>query len=258
MIETISGDVAGFVIAQVAEFSELMTPAWWRLHFDELIKVFLIDVTLAGDNAIVVGLAAAQVSPRIRGKVIFWGIAAAVVLRILFAAVTQQLLAIVGLTLAGGILLAWVTWKMYRQLISDEGETLSALEAGSGEGVGREVVGTEIGFWAAVGQITLADLSMSLDNVLAVAGAAGESEAVLIIGLGLAIILMAVAAHFIARLLVTYPWIAWLGLIMILWVALDMIYRGGHEVTCQAIGIGCSEGLWEAIKHRLGMWFGAS
>ena len=256
MIDTISADVVGFATARFGEFIELTSPAWWQSHFDELIKVFLIDVTLAGDNAIVVGMAAAQVSPRIRGKVIFWGIAAAVLLRILFAAVTQQLLAIVGLTLAGGILLAWVTWKMYRQLVSEEGETLEALEAGSAEGASREVVGQEIGFWAAVWQITLADVSMSLDNVLAVAGAAGESQAVLIIGLGLAIVLMAVAAHFIARILVTYPWIAWLGLFMILWVALDMIYRGGHEVTCQAIGIGCSEGLWEAIKHRLGMWFG--
>ena len=258
MIETFAGDVVGFATAQINEFMQLTSPQWWRSHYDELIKVFLIDITLAGDNAIVVGLAAAQVAPAIRSKVIFWGIAAAVVLRILFAAVTQQLLAIVGLTLAGGILLAWVTWKMYRQLMSGEEETLAALEAGSGEGAGREVVGTEIGFWAAVMQITLADLSMSLDNVLAVAGAAGESELVLIIGLGLAIILMAVAAHFIARLLVTYPWIAWLGLIMILWVALDMIYRGGHEVTCQAIGMGCSEGLWEAIKHRLGLWFGGT
>ena len=111
----------------------------------------------------------------------------------------------------------------------------------------------KISFWAAVGQITLADLSMSLDNVLAVAGAAGESQLVLIIGLGLAIVLMAVAAHFIARLLVTYPWIAWLGLLMIVWVAADMIYRGGHEVTCQAWSFGCSEDLYEAIRHRLGL-----
>lgn len=258
MIDTISADFFAMASAGFGDLMQLTSPGWWRSHADELLKVFLIDVTLAGDNAIVVGLAAAQVSPQIRAKVIFWGIAAAVVLRILFAAVTQQLLAIVGLTLAGGILLAWVTWKMYRQLMSGEEETLAALEAGSGEGAGRAVVGSEIGFWAAVMQITLADVSMSLDNVLAVAGAAGESQAVLIIGLGLAILLMAVAAHFIARLLVTYPWIAWLGLIMILWVALDMIYRGGHEVTCQAIGVGCSEGLWDAIKHRLGMWFGGS
>jgi YjbE family integral membrane protein len=245
-----------FAGAEFNEFLQLTSAEWWRSHFDELVKVFLIDVTLAGDNAIVVGLAAAQVAPAIRAKVIFWGISAAVVLRIAFAAITQQLLAIVGLTLAGGILLAWVTWKMYRQLIAGEEETLEALAIAEGGGAAREVVGKEIGFWAAVAQITLADLSMSLDNVLAVAGAAGESEVVLVVGLGLAVILMAVAAHFIARLLVTYPWIAWLGLGMILWVALDMIYRGGHELACQAIGFGCSEGLWEAVWHRLGLLFG--
>lgn len=249
MLELLFADLTGITLAQ--EFSQLSSPAWWKSHYDELIKVFLIDVTLAGDNAIVVGMAASQVSPEIRNKVIFWGIAAAVILRILFAAVTQQLLAIVGLTLAGGVLLAWVCWKMYREIIDHNGaETLAVLDGGDSDAI---EAGKKVTFWAAVGQITLADLSMSLDNVLAVAGAAGESQMVLIMGLGLAIILMAVAAHFIARLLVTYPWIAWLGLLMILWVAADMIYRGGHEITCEAIKIGCSEDLYHAILHRLGL-----
>jgi YjbE family integral membrane protein len=250
MQEFLAIDVLGFAQAQMQEFAQLSSPEWWRSHYDELIKVFLIDITLAGDNAIVVGMAASQVNPAIRSKVIFWGIAAAVVLRILFAAVTQQLLAIVGLTLAGGILLAWVCWKMYRQIIDGDEDALAALDAGESS---SPVIGKEVTFWAAVTQITLADLSMSLDNVLAVAGAAGESELVLIIGLGLAIVLMAVAAHFIARLLINYPWIAWLGLLMIVWVAADMIYRGGHEVTCQAIQFGCSEDLYHAIRHRLGI-----
>lgn len=250
MFELLFADVVGVALAQMHEVALLTSPEWWRAHYDDLIKVFLIDITLAGDNAIVVGLAASQVAPEIRSKVIFWGIAAAVILRILFAAITQQLLAIVGLTLAGGILLAWVCWKMYREIAEQNGaETLAALDGGSeAQSAARNVT-----FWAAVGQITLADLSMSLDNVLAVAGAAGESELVLIIGLALAILLMAVAAHFIARLLVTYPWIAWLGLLMILWVAADMIYRGGHEVTCEAIKIGCSQDLYHAILHRLGL-----
>ncbi|MFY0611325.1 MAG: TerC family protein [Hyphomicrobiaceae bacterium] len=249
MLELLFADLTGITLAQ--EFSQLSSPAWWKSHYDELIKVFLIDVTLAGDNAIVVGMAASQVSPEIRNKVIFWGIAAAVILRILFAAVTQQLLAIVGLTLAGGVLLAWVCWKMYREIIDHNGaETLAVLDGSDSDAI---EAGKKVTFWAAVGQITLADLSMSLDNVLAVAGAAGESQMVLIMGLGLAIVLMAVAAHFIARLLVTYPWIAWLGLLMILWVAADMIYRGGHEVTCEAIKIGCSEDLYHAILHRLGL-----
>lgn len=251
MLELVLTDLTGASLVQAAEgIGQLTEAAWWRNHYDDLIKIFLIDITLAGDNAIVVGMAAAQVRPEIRGKVIFWGIAAAVILRILFAAVTQQLLAIVGLTLAGGLLLAWVCWKMYRQIVSgNEAETLAALDAGSSTGA---VTGREVTFWAAVGQITVADLSMSLDNVLAVAGAAGESELVLIIGLALAIVLMAVAAHFIARLLVTYPWIAWLGLIMIVWVAADMIYRGGHEVACEAVQLGCAEDLLGAIKAQFG------
>jgi len=249
MFELLFADLTGITLAQ--EVSQLSSPAWWKSHYDELIKVFLIDVTLAGDNAIVVGMAASQVAPEIRNKVIFWGIAAAVILRILFAAVTQQLLAIVGLTLAGGVLLAWVCWKMYREIAEQNGaETLAALDGNTSDTMDAA---KKVTFWAAVWQITLADLSMSLDNVLAVAGAAGESQLVLIIGLGLAIVLMAVAAHFIARLLVTYPWIAWLGLLMILWVAADMIYRGGHEVTCEAVQIGCSQDLYHAILHRLGL-----
>jgi len=253
MIELLFSDATSTVLAKMGEVSLLMSPEWWASHYDELIKVFLIDVTLAGDNAIVVGMAASQVNPQIRNKVIFWGIFAAVVLRILFAAVTQQLLAIVGLTLAGGILLAWVCWKMYRQLQDeDSAEALAAIEGGGQHGPAGAVGAKEVTFWAAVMQITLADVSMSLDNVLAVAGAAGESELVLIIGLGLAVVLMAVAAHFIARLLVTYPWIAWLGLFMILWVSADMIYRGGHEISCEALQFGCSDDLYQAIKHRLG------
>lgn len=250
MFELLFADVLGVALAQMQEFSQLSSAEWWRTHYDDLIKVFLIDVTLAGDNAIVVGMAASQVAPEIRNKVIFWGIAAAVVLRIFFAAITQQLLAIVGLTLAGGLLLAWVCWKMYRQIMDeDSAEALAAIDGGGD----TPTIGREVTFWAAVWQITLADLSMSLDNVLAVAGAAGESELVLIIGLGLAIVLMAVAAHFIARLLIQYPWIAWLGLLMIVWVSADMIYRGSHEVTCQAWNFGCSEDLYQAIKHRLGL-----
>ena len=226
---------------------------WLRHNIDELLKVFLIDVTLAGDNAIVVGLAASQVAPEKRAKVIFWGIAAAVVLRILFASVTQQLLAIIGLTLAGGLLLLWVCWKMFRQITSDEVHDIDEIDR---KVASSEVSGNEVGFWTAVSQITIADVSMSLDNVLAVAGAAGKSQLVLIIGLGLAIALMAVASHYIAKLLVRYPWISWLGLAVIVWVALDMIYRGSHEVVCQAMNVGCSETLLDGIKHRLKMWTG--
>lgn len=228
---------------------------WFREYFDDLVKVFLIDITLAGDNAIVVGLAASQVAPEKRAKVIFWGITAAVVLRVLFASVALKMLAIIGLTLAGGLLLLWVCWKMYRQIAGGEEHDIDEIDRKVASG---SISGKELGFWTAVSQITIADVSMSLDNVLAVAGAAQKSNSVIVlwVGLGLAIALMAVASHFIARLLVRYPWISWIGLAVIVWVALDMIYRGSHEVFCQAVNVGCSETLLDAIKHRLKLWSG--
>ncbi|MBU2581303.1 MAG: TerC family protein [Alphaproteobacteria bacterium] len=251
MIEYIAFDPAQSFLNAVNEFQHAWSPEWWRANFDALIKVFIIDITLAGDNAIVVGMAASQVAPSQRSRVIFWGIAAAVILRILFAGVTQQLLAIVGLTLAGGFLLMWVCWKMYRQIIDGAHE---ASPSAVGAGVASDTQKAyQVGFGMAVWQIIVADVSMSLDNVLAVAGAAGESKLVLVIGLTLAIVLMAVASHFIAGLLAKHPWISWVGLIIIVWVAFDMIYRGSHEVTCQAFQLGCSEDLYQAVLHRLGL-----
>lgn len=230
-----------------AELGSLFTPEWWHANLVPLLNIIMIDVVLAGDNAIIVGLAASRVAPELRTKVIFWGIAAAVVLRILFAAITTQLLQIVGLTLAGGLLLLWVCWKMYRQLVSGNGHSADPEHSHS-----ITPGAAEMGFWAAVFQITLADVSMSLDNVLAVAGAAKGSILVLVIGLAVAIVLMAVASHFIARLLVRYPWITWIGLLVIVYVALDMIYDGSHEVACRAYNFACSESLWEGVLHRLG------
>lgn len=247
MLDLLAIDPNGIWQALQTELGHVVSPEWWRANFDGLLKVFIIDITLAGDNAIVVGMAASQVPKAQRGKVIFWGISAAVILRILFASVTQQLLLIVGLTLAGGILLLYVCWKMYRQITGGEEHDLETVaNAGNGGKPGAT-------FWGAVMQIIIADVSMSLDNVLAVAGAAGESPLVLVIGLAISIILMAVASHFIARLLVKQPWIAWLGFLIILWVAVDMLYRGSHEVTCQAFNFGCSEDLFKAVLHRLGI-----
>ena len=183
--------------------------------------IIVIDVVLAGDNAVVVGLAASRVAPEVRTRVIFWGMAGAVALRVAFAAVTVQLLAIVGLTLAGGILLLWVCWKMYRELVRSNGDNG---HAGTGDTIKR------MSFSAAVSQIILADLSMSLDNVLAVGAAAREHPYVLIFGLSLSIFLMGVAASFIARLLQRFRWIAYIGLAVILYVALGMIYRGGLDL----------------------------
>jgi YjbE family integral membrane protein len=208
------------------EAGHLLSIDWYRQNGIALLNIIMIDLVLAGDNAIVVGMAAARVAPEIRAKVIFWGIAAAVVLRMVFAAITVQLLAVIGLTFAGGILLLWVCWKMYRQITASD-QHASASAAGTNG---------ELGFWSAVGLITLADVSMSLDNVLAVAGAANGEPLAIVVGLAIAIVLMALASHYIARLLVRYPWIAWIGLLIILWVALSMIYKGSHEVICRAFG----------------------
>jgi YjbE family integral membrane protein len=196
-------------------------------------QVIMIDLVLAGDNAIVIGLAAAGLPKEQRAKAILFGIIAATVLRIGFAAITAQLLAIVGLLLAGGILLLWVCWKMWRELRTPAHEQHDALEAVTGEDTNKD---GHIGgaprksFAQAAWQIVVADVTMSLDNVLAVAGAAREHPWVLVFGLALSIALMGIAASFIANLLQKYRWIAYVGLAVILYVALEMIFRGSMEV----------------------------
>jgi len=198
-----------------------------------LLQVVLIDIVLAGDNAIVIGMAAARVPQVIRRKVIFWGLVAAVVLRVFLAAITVELLEIIGLMFAGGILLLWVCWKLYRD-IRDAAEEKKSLEAlGSlpdklGGPFSAEASAAMVR--RAVVQIAAADLSMSLDNVLAVAGAARNHVVVLAIGLCLSIGLMGVAAAMIARVLNKYPWISYAGLFIVLYVALAMIWRGGMAI----------------------------
>ncbi len=198
-------------------------PAWISSDLIALLNVIMIDVVLAGDNAIVVGIAASRVAPQMRARVIFWGIAGAVALRIMFATVTAQMLTIVGLTFAGGILLLWVCWKMYRQLIGN-----GSAHAGSQNQAGT--LAASMTFGEAVTQVILADVTMSLDNVLAVAGAAKGSFLILSLGLVIGIVLMAVASHFIASLLVRYPWITWIGLLIVVYVALSMIWDGWHQI----------------------------
>jgi YjbE family integral membrane protein len=197
-------------------------------------KVVLIDLVLAGDNAIVIGLAAAGLPEQQRAKAILIGIVAATLMRIGFAAVTTQLLQIVGLLLAGGLLLLWVCWKMWRELrLSHELETAGA-ESISNFDINAD--GTIAGIAPrktlaqATWQIIIADVSMSLDNVLAVAGAARDHPYVLVFGLVLSIALMGIAASFIARLLQKHRWIAYVGLAVILYVAVEMCIRGGLEV----------------------------
>ncbi|WP_166162937.1 TerC family protein [Chelativorans oligotrophicus] len=198
------------------------------------LQVIMIDPVLAGDNAIVIGLAAAGLPKEQRARAILIGIIAATLLRIGFAAVTTQLLQIVGLLLAGGILLLWVCWKMWRELRANHAQEEEGAEALEGKDLNAD--GTIAGgaprktFAQAAWQIVIADVSMSLDNVLAVAGAAREHPYVLVFGLALSIALMGIAASFIARLLQKHRWIAYVGLLVILYVALEMIYRGGVEV----------------------------
>lgn len=198
-----------------------------------LVKVILIDLVLAGDNAIVIGLAAAGLPENQRAKAILIGIGAATALRIGFAGVTTQLLQIVGLLLAGGLLLLWVCWKMWREL-----RAMHGIEAAGAAGGNFQVNadGTITGtaprktLSQAAWQIIIADVSMSLDNVLAVAGAARDHPYVLVFGLLLSIALMGVAASFIAKLLQNHRWIAYVGLAVILYVAVEMVYRGAVEV----------------------------
>ncbi len=196
-----------------------------------LLQVLMIDLVLAGDNAVAVGLAAGGLPVKDRRKAILWGLMAAVVLRIGFALVTVQLLAIIGLLLAGGVLLLWVCWKMWRELheqaAHDEAEAQACLDSDPGT---EPKVRRAKSFRAAFLQILIADVSMSLDNVLAVAGAAREHPAVLVFGLLLSIGLMGVAASWIARLLHRFRWIGYIGLFIVLYVALHMMWEGSRQV----------------------------
>jgi YjbE family integral membrane protein len=202
--------------------------------FTALLQVLMIDLVLAGDNAIVIGLAASGLPHAQRNRAIVVGIIAATVLRIAFASVTVTLLEIVGLLLAGGILLLWVCWKMWRELRipqsaqHDAAENIANRDLNADGRVGGQ--GGRKTFRQAATQIVIADVSMSLDNVLAVAGASREHPWVLVFGLAMSIALMGLAASFIARLLGRHRWIAYIGLVIILYVALKMIYEGWIEV----------------------------
>ena len=217
---------------------EIFTPE----GFAALLAVIGIDLVLAGDNAIVIGLAAAGLPKQQRTRAILVGIVAATVLRIVFAGMTTQLLQIVGLLLAGGILLLWVCWKMWRELQAGHGvEDQRSEEALTGQDLNADGVvaggGSVKTFRQAATQIVVADVSMSLDNVLAVAGAAKDHPTVLVIGLILSIALMGLAATFIARLLNKHRWIAYVGLLIILYVSLSMMWGGWNEVQPFVVGM---------------------
>jgi YjbE family integral membrane protein len=210
-------------------------------QFIAFIQVVFVDLVLAGDNAVVVGMAVAGLPREQRARAMMLGIAAATIMRILFASVTVQLLQIIGLTLAGGLLLLWVSWKLWRELEAarHERRLRRESEAEDAEGDGPPDGASAFGarrrthgktMRQAATQIVLADLSMSLDNVLAVAGVAREHTLVLVFGLALSVLFMGVAAVLIARLLARFHWIGYVGLALIFYVALRMIFEGSIEV----------------------------
>lgn len=222
--------------------TELFTPA----ALSALGKVVMMDLVLAGDNAVAVGLAAAALPQEQRKKAIMIGLVAAVVLRIGFALITVQLLAIIGLLLAGGLLLLWVCWKMWRELqeqkTHDQAEAERELELAMSIEHGKGPSPEELGlkrktFGAALLQIMIADITMSLDNVLAVAGAAHEHPWIMVFGLVLSIALMGVAATYIAKLLHRFRWIGYLGLIVVLYVAMHMIWDGYRSTVVRTLNV---------------------
>ena len=217
------GGPADMWAAIVKDFSNIGQPE----AFAAFLQVLMIDLVLAGDNAIVVGALAAGLPADQRRKVILIGVLAALVLRIGFALIVTQLLAIVGLVLAGGVLLLWVAWKMWREL-HHSGESPGSAEVEGDENSGLRPAKS---FAAAAWAVAVADVSMSLDNVLAVAGAAREHPGILIVGLIFAVLLMGLAANVIAKYIERYRWIAYVGLLVIVYVAGKMIWEGWHDVA---------------------------
>jgi len=202
--------------------------------FFALLQVILIDIVMAGDNAVVIGMAAARLPMAMRHKVIFWGLAAAVVLRVFLATVTVELFGFIPLRVVGGILLLWVAWRLWR----DVRQANKAPNGGNGDDRDCEAKlsalgGGQIVMRRAIMQITIADISMSLDNVLAVAGVAIHHLWVLAVGLMLSIGLMGVAANLVAKLLNRHPWISYAGVFIVLYVACSMIYHGGVMMAAQ-------------------------
>lgn len=213
------------------DLSYLLTPE----AFSAFLQVIMIDLVLAADNAVVIGLAAAGLPKDLRSRAILIGIAAATVMRIGFALITTQLLSLGGgLLIAGALLLLYVCWKMYRELVVPEAHTEEATESVTGSDLNADgqVGGSESGksLRQAVFQIILADVSMSLDNVLAVAGAAHAHPEILVFGLALSVVLMGIASGMIAGVLQKHRWIAWVGLVIILYVAVKMFYEGADQL----------------------------
>jgi len=192
-------------------------------QFSKLLQILFVDLVLAGDNAIVIGMVAARFSEDYRRKVILWGVGVAVILRIIFALLTVQLLAIKGLALLGGLLLLWVCWKLWLELRHAADATHTESDDGPSEGENPPLM-------SAVFQIVIADLSMSLDNVIAVAGIAEGHSGLLVVGLSISILFMMFFANWIARVLQQHRWIGYIGLAIIFYVSLQLIYDGYFDL----------------------------
>ena len=191
------------------------------------VQIIFIDLVLAGDNAIIVGMVASRVPQHLRKKVILFGIGAAVIMRIGFSLIAIQLLSITGLKFFGGLLLLWVCWRLWVELRADNAQHNEAAEASANDASDQNQLAT---LWPAVIQIVIADLSMSIDNVLAIAGISREFPILLIFGLALSVAFMIFAATMIAKLLQRYPWIAYVGLALIFYVGIVMTWEGGLEL----------------------------
>ena len=213
----------------------------------DIFKIIIADLILSGDNALIIGMAAAGLSPELRARAIMYGMIIAAVLRILFAVIATSLLDVPGLLFVGACLLFWVCWRLYCE-IREQTDLQAEHALEDAEDPAKGYTGPpKRTMAAALISITIADVSMSLDNVLAVAAIADGDQNMLIFGLGLAILLMAFAATMIMKLLATYPWISWLGLIVLIYVAGEMMYRGFFDMT---YGIGPMFGWIEGIDLR--------
>jgi YjbE family integral membrane protein len=185
------------------------------------LQVLVINIVLSADNVIVIGMTAGRVAAKDRRRVIAWGMGAAIALRIVLAVVALDLLAVLGLTLAGGILLLWVAWRLYRDIVAGHADRKTKSSGESAHAVP---------FRRAIMQVAIADISMSVDNALAVAGAANQNVPVLIVGLVLSVAIMGIAASYVAKLLQRYPSLSWIGVLLVLYVALEMIWRGSGDI----------------------------
>ena len=187
------------------------------------LQVLVINIVMSGDNVIVIGMVAGRVAPKDRRRVIAWGMGAAIGLRVVLALLALDLLAILGLTLAGGILLLWVAWRLYRDVVAAHREHAR-------KSIPHARAAHAVPFGRAILQVAIADISMSVDNALAVAGTANQNVPVLITGLVLSVAIMGIAATYVAKLLQRYPSLSWVGVLLVLYIALEMIWRGTGDI----------------------------